>query len=464
MADVPESIAVANGGFSLPTSEILTGRGFITGKSGSGKSNTASVIAESLLEHGLPLLVVDTDGEYYGLTGRFELLHVGADADCDATVGVEHAETIAELALVQNVPVILDLSGYLDEDEGRELLRRVLEHLFGLGKRVRKPFLVFVEEIHEFLPQTGKVDGLSDTLITVAKRGRKRGIGLCGMSQRPAAVDKDYITQCDWVVWHRLTWEHDKRVASQMLGADLARDIDDLATGEGLLMTDWDARVERVQFRRKRTYDAGATPDLDDLAADRYQPVHSELLEELSGEGRDLNDVDFEQLAAGRRVPDPPPAPDADSLDEAVESVDTIRVGDEDDGDRGPARIGTADMGRVGDGGRDVVGRRAEARTYTPPEPVDDEPFDPVWELGHLVVYVVSLVGAALFGVVAVVLGVVRAVRWAVWRVLDGIDRVLVRPVARDLERLSSGEVPDRVVVVAVLLLLVAAGALLYPP
>jgi ABC-type glutathione transport system ATPase component len=48
---------------SLPVVEILTGRGFITGKSGSGKSNTASVVVEKLLSANFPVLVVDTDGE-----------------------------------------------------------------------------------------------------------------------------------------------------------------------------------------------------------------------------------------------------------------------------------------------------------------------------------------------------------------------------------------------------------------
>ena len=51
----------------MPIADVVTGRGFITGKSGSGKSNTASVLCEELLDEGVPLMIVDTDGEYYGL-------------------------------------------------------------------------------------------------------------------------------------------------------------------------------------------------------------------------------------------------------------------------------------------------------------------------------------------------------------------------------------------------------------
>jgi len=47
----------------LPVEEILTGRGAILGKSGSGKSNTASVVIERLLDAGHPCLIVDVEGD-----------------------------------------------------------------------------------------------------------------------------------------------------------------------------------------------------------------------------------------------------------------------------------------------------------------------------------------------------------------------------------------------------------------
>jgi len=92
---------------------VLTGRSFITGKSGSGKSNTASVVIENLLDNGFPVMIVDTDGEYYGLKEEYEILHAGADDDDMRHRRLpEHAEKLANLALEQNVPIILDVSGY----------------------------------------------------------------------------------------------------------------------------------------------------------------------------------------------------------------------------------------------------------------------------------------------------------------------------------------------------------------
>ncbi len=248
---------------TLPANELLTGRGFITGKSGSGKSNTMSVIAEELLDGGYNLLIVDTDGEYFGLKEKYQLLHAGATDRCDITVTSEHSKRLAELALKQNLPVILDVSGFNDVDEAKKLIQGVVNELFVLENTLRKPFLLIVEEMQEYLPQSGGSDDLSKLLLRVAKRGRKRGLGLCGLSQRPSAVDKDFITQCDWLVWHRLTWETDLGVVESILGRDIANEIPELRDGEAYLMTDWDESIERVQFRQKTTFDAGATPGLE---------------------------------------------------------------------------------------------------------------------------------------------------------------------------------------------------------
>ncbi|XVH31029.1 helicase HerA domain-containing protein [Haloferacaceae archaeon DSL9] len=266
---------------SLPVVEILTGRGFVTGKSGSGKSNTASVIIENLLSNNFPVLIVDTDGEYYGLKEAYEILHVGADEECDIQVSPEHAEKIASLALEQNVPIILDVSGYLDDADAQELLLNTARHLFAKEKKLKKPFLLVIEECHEYIPEKGGMGEAGKMLIKIGKRGRKHGLGILGISQRPADVKKDYITQCDWLVWHRLTWGNDTKVVGRILGSEYADAIEDLANGEGFLITDWSESIRRVQFHRKQTFDAGATPGLDDFERPELKSVSGDLVSEL---------------------------------------------------------------------------------------------------------------------------------------------------------------------------------------
>ncbi|MDR9411754.1 MAG: DUF87 domain-containing protein [Haloquadratum sp.] len=281
-------IMPTTGSTRLPTVELLTGRGFITGKSGSGKSNTASVILEELLELRFNLLIVDIEGEYYGLKDRYDLVHAGADDRCDISVGVSDAADIAELALVMNMPVVLDISEFADPMVARELVTAVVEELYVQEKAVRKPFLLVVEEMQEFMPQTGGGDELSHLLERVAKRGRKRGLGMLGLSQRPSSVDKNFITQCDWMVWHRVTWKTDLDIVRNILGAEKAQQIEDVDTGEGFLMTDWDEQVRRVHFKKKRTHDAGATPGLESYETPPPSVVSDRLAEKFDTEGIDL--------------------------------------------------------------------------------------------------------------------------------------------------------------------------------
>jgi hypothetical protein len=281
-SDGPGGSRPAGETVSLPVVELLTGRGFVTGKSGSGKSNSASVIAEQLLDSEFGLLIVDIDGEYYGLKEEYEILHVGADEECDIQVTTEHAEKLAGLALEQNVPIILDVSSYLDEGEAEAMLTEVARSLFAKAKKQKQPFLLLVEEIHEYIPEQGSVGECGKMLIKIGKRGRKHGLGLCGISQRPADVKKDFITQCDWLLWHRLTWQNDTRVVRRILDGEYADAVEDLDDGEGFLVTDWTDDVRRVQFYRKETFDAGATPGLEDVERPDLKSVSEDLVSELA--------------------------------------------------------------------------------------------------------------------------------------------------------------------------------------
>lgn len=257
-----ERIVVSEDGLSLPVIEVLTGRGAIFGKSGSGKSNTASVVVEELLEKGFPVLIVDIEGEYATLSDRYDVVTVGDGDEYDHALFEIDPGDVVELCLEQHRPVVIDISEVLEIERAERVITDTLQLLFSREKRENKPFLVLVEEVHEFLPQQGGLDDIGEMLIRIAKRGRKRGLGLLGMSQRPASVDKNFITQCDWLVFHRLTWENDTRVVKTILGSDYAEDVKDLGTGSAYLLADWEETVREVQFRRKKTKDAGDTPSL----------------------------------------------------------------------------------------------------------------------------------------------------------------------------------------------------------
>lgn len=259
--DATHELPIGVGGESMPAQEIVTGRGFVTGKSGAGKSNSVTVLLEELLELGLPALVIDTDGEYWPLKDEYDVLHVGGDADCDTIVDESDADRLADLALGDGVPIVLDVSAF-DADATATVVEETVRALFTRAKRERRPYLLVVEEIHEYLPQRGG-DDLAELLTAVAKRGRKYGLGILGASQRPSSVDKDFITQANWMVWHRLTYETDTKKAGKNLGKGYKEPITALDDGEAFVQADWTDAVTTLQFRRKRVHDAGATPAID---------------------------------------------------------------------------------------------------------------------------------------------------------------------------------------------------------
>jgi len=366
---------------ALPIVELLTGRAFLTGKSGSGKSNTASVVSENLLDAGHPLMIVDTDGEYYGLKEAYELLHVGADEECDIQVSPDHAGKLAELALGEGVPIILDVSGYLEEDAANELLTAVARRLFAKAKKLKRPFLLLIEEIHEYVPEGG-LDECGRMLVKISKRGRKHGLGIAGISQRPADVKKDFITQCDWLCWHRLTWRNDTQVVRRVLGSEYADAVEDLADGEAFLVTDWSESVRRVQFDRKETFDAGATPGLGDFERPELKSVSTDLVDELEAvsETRHRRENRVEQLEADlaakeERIRDLErqleEARDLSRMAEqfvaALGGIGSDAAGDDDDPPEGAVDGGT-DTGTDADVGTDVeaveaAGGRPSARS-----------------------------------------------------------------------------------------------------
>jgi uncharacterized coiled-coil protein SlyX len=110
-------------------------------------------------------------------------------------------------------------------------------------------------------------------------------------------VKKDFITQCDWIAWHRLTWDNDTKVVRRIVGSDYADEVDELDDGEAFIQTDWsDESVRRVQFKRKRTFDAGATPGLDDFERPDLKSVSGSLMDEL-GDITDRKEQERDRIA-----------------------------------------------------------------------------------------------------------------------------------------------------------------------
>lgn len=85
----------------------------------------------------------------------------------------------------------------------------LLNRLFDARKSgLIPPFMLIVEEAHNFCPQSGPAI-TSKVLRTIASEGRKFGMGLTIVSQRPAKVDKNVLSQCGTQIILKVTNPND---------------------------------------------------------------------------------------------------------------------------------------------------------------------------------------------------------------------------------------------------------------
>ena len=103
-----------------------------------------------------------------------------------------------------------------------DIRRRVKNRLFEAGEDESSIPITWllIDEAHVLVPQTKKT-AASDPLIEYAKQGRKPGCALVLVTQQPAAMHKDIMSQIDLMITHLLTFEDDikaflKRVPSSV--------------------------------------------------------------------------------------------------------------------------------------------------------------------------------------------------------------------------------------------------------
>ncbi|MBA3534115.1 MAG: DUF87 domain-containing protein [Ardenticatenales bacterium] len=147
------------GNLSLSLEHLLGESIAVLGIKGSGKSNTAAVMAEEMLASGLPLALVDIAGEYWGLRERYPILVLGRGPTADLEIAPSHGSALAEFSLRQSVPLILDLGDFSTE-ERLVLLERFFEELWRVAGELRRPYAIFLEEAPSFprrahLPRSG---------------------------------------------------------------------------------------------------------------------------------------------------------------------------------------------------------------------------------------------------------------------------------------------------------------------
>jgi len=99
---------------------------------------------------------------------------------------------------------------------GRKLLREARDRRF-----VEKPMILFVDEAHNFLGGSiGRDDEASnlDSFELIAKEGRKFGLNVCLITQRPRDITQAVLSQMGTLIVHRLTNDQDRYIVEKACG------------------------------------------------------------------------------------------------------------------------------------------------------------------------------------------------------------------------------------------------------
>jgi len=124
---------------------------------------------------------------------------------------------------------IVDLSGVPNEVAGAasSAIARTLFSVKLWQKREEResnPVLLVCEEAHRYVPNRGEAqyEAAQDAIRRLAKEGRKYGIGLLLVSQRPSEVEATVLSQCNsWIVL-RITNDSDRSHVQGILPDSLA--------------------------------------------------------------------------------------------------------------------------------------------------------------------------------------------------------------------------------------------------
>ncbi len=124
---------------------------------------------------------------------------------------------------------------------------------FGVWSAGKVPITFVCEEAHRYVPND-KASGFEPTkraISRIAKEGRKYGVSLCIVSQRPAELDPTILSQCNTIFSMRLTNERDQDILKAGISdaaASLLGFMPTMGAGEAITFGEGVALPTRIKF------------------------------------------------------------------------------------------------------------------------------------------------------------------------------------------------------------------------
>ena len=147
----------------------------------------------------------------------------------------------AELVKYGQISIVA-LAGYTSDFQAT-IYRLVADAIFNarVANELKLQVLLVLEEAHNFAPASASTQAEKQAIITtkqIAQEGRKFGVGLVLISQRPSRLDETTLSQCNSYIIMRMVNPADQSYVKKVvetLGEDEARLLPDLDVGEAIL-------------------------------------------------------------------------------------------------------------------------------------------------------------------------------------------------------------------------------------
>jgi len=302
--EIPEAEQMtvdAAGKLKISVTDYVTDTCAILARKGMGKTYLAMVIAEEFLvsTYAIPFAVIDPTGCWSGLASTVEgrpaehVVAIFGGEHGHYELGAASGKTMARLLMRLKIPCVFDLSIFRAEDQHR-FVADFAGELYLLN---RGAIHVFVDEADIFAPQ--KLDKTSKhgkrclvALDNLTRRGRFRGVGGTLISQRPAVVNKDLLSQVGTMFFLQMIAPQDLSAVASWLHDNIRGDVKqaclaELPTfGRGYayyLKGGDDSTFRRFKVRSKRTFDSSFTPKMSLDGVVPPAPEIADLPEEEKG-------------------------------------------------------------------------------------------------------------------------------------------------------------------------------------
>ena len=187
---------------------------------------------------------------------------------------------------------VVDLSGVPNEVAGASS-SAIARTLFSVklwqtpDERKRSPVLLVCEEAHRYVPDRGEAqyEAAQEAIRRIAKEGRKYGLGLMLVSQRPGEVEPTVLSQCNsWIVL-RVTNEVDQARVRAILPdslSGLTKVLSGLRRREAIFVGQATLLPSRIMIRELREEQLPQSHDIDFDKGWQFKPVDDASLSEIA--------------------------------------------------------------------------------------------------------------------------------------------------------------------------------------